>query len=75
MYELLDVVLHNAFSRHDGKLLAAVTVVCRRRPRAATSRCCPWDEQTCWYAAEGGETAVLKWTVETGCPGAGNCGR
>jgi hypothetical protein len=29
---------------------------------------CPWDEQTCAHAAEGGHLEVLKWARENGCP-------
>ena len=28
---------------------------------------CPWDEETCMYAA-GAATGVLKWARENGCP-------
>ncbi len=29
---------------------------------------CPWDEQTCWMAAEGGRLDMLKYARENGCP-------
>ena len=29
---------------------------------------CPWDEETCWEAAEGDHLEVLKWARENGCP-------
>jgi hypothetical protein len=29
---------------------------------------CPWDERTCWAAAEGGHLETLKWARENGCP-------
>jgi len=29
---------------------------------------CPWDEETCAYAAKGGHLEVLKWARENGCP-------
>jgi hypothetical protein len=29
---------------------------------------CPWDEETCSAAAEGGHLEVLKWARENGCP-------
>ena len=29
---------------------------------------CPWDEDTCACAAEGGNLEVLKWARENGCP-------
>jgi hypothetical protein len=28
---------------------------------------CPWDEGTCWAAAEGGHLEVLKWARANGC--------
>ena len=48
----------------------------RTRRGAAISRCCewarendcPWDEETCAYAARGGHLDVLKWARENGCP-------
>jgi len=30
---------------------------------------CPWDEDTCAWAAERGELEVLRWEIEHGCPG------
>ena len=29
---------------------------------------CPWDEETCWKAAERGHLEVLQWARENGCP-------
>ena len=29
---------------------------------------CPWDEDTCTDAAQGGHLEVLKWSRENGCP-------
>jgi hypothetical protein len=29
---------------------------------------CPWDEETCALAAEGGQPAVLRWAHANGCP-------
>ena len=29
---------------------------------------CPWDEQTCAYAAEGGHIELLRWARENGAP-------
>ena len=29
---------------------------------------CPWDRQTCAYAAKGGHLEVLQWARENGCP-------
>ena len=29
---------------------------------------CPWDENTCQFAASGGHLDVLKWAPEHGCP-------
>ena len=29
---------------------------------------CPWDEETCEMAAEGGHLEVLKWLRSEGCP-------
>jgi hypothetical protein len=29
---------------------------------------CPWDEETCAYAADGGHLEVLKWARENDCP-------
>jgi hypothetical protein len=29
---------------------------------------CPWDYQTCWYAAMGGHLEVLKWARKNDCP-------
>ena len=29
---------------------------------------CPWDEDTCAFAAEAGQLDALKWARENGCP-------
>ena len=29
---------------------------------------CPWDEDTCAQAAEGGHLEVLQWARQNGCP-------
>ena len=29
---------------------------------------CPWGEETCQYAAEGGQLEMLKWLRSEGCP-------
>jgi hypothetical protein len=29
---------------------------------------CPWDENTCSSAAEGGHLGILKWARENDCP-------
>jgi hypothetical protein len=29
---------------------------------------CPWNEDTCAYAAKGGHLEVLKWARANGCP-------
>jgi hypothetical protein len=29
---------------------------------------CPWDEWTCWNAADSGHLEVLKWARENGAP-------
>jgi hypothetical protein len=29
---------------------------------------CPWDEETCAFAAQVGHLDVLKWARENGCP-------
>ena len=29
---------------------------------------CPWDKNTCSYAAEGGHLDVLEWAIDNGCP-------
>ena len=29
---------------------------------------CPWDEETCTAAAEGGHLETLKWARANGCP-------
>ena len=29
---------------------------------------CPWDEETCYYAARGGHLEILKYAHEKGCP-------
>jgi ribosomal protein S7 len=29
---------------------------------------CPWNERTCYYAAEGGHIEVLRWARENGAP-------
>ena len=29
---------------------------------------CPWDDATCYYAANGGHLNVLQWCLESGCP-------
>ena len=34
----------------------------------AHERGCPWDEGTCWYAAENGHLECLKYAHERGCP-------
>ena len=33
-----------------------------------TENDCPWDEETCACAAQGGHLEVLKWARENGCP-------
>ena len=43
----------------------------RGRPSAlkwARENDCPWDEETCTNAAEGGHLEVLKWARENDCP-------
>jgi hypothetical protein len=30
---------------------------------------CPWDQDTCEFAADYGELEVLRWAIEHGCPG------
>ena len=29
---------------------------------------CPWDEETCAFAADGGHLELLKWARNKGCP-------
>jgi hypothetical protein len=29
---------------------------------------CPWDDRTCWMAAENGHLEVLQWAHANGCP-------
>ena len=29
---------------------------------------CPWDEETCTFAAKKGHNEVLQWAIENGCP-------
>jgi hypothetical protein len=29
---------------------------------------CPWDEETCYWAAHGGHLEVLQWVRANGCP-------
>ena len=29
---------------------------------------CPWNEDTCWCAAQGGHLHVLQWARANGCP-------
>jgi hypothetical protein len=29
---------------------------------------CPWNEETCSFAAVGGHHDVLKWAIKNGCP-------
>ena len=49
---------------------------CRRRRGAANKRCCaqgrrgrrPWNADTCWAAAQGGQLEALQWARENGCP-------
>ena len=46
-------------------VVAALTV-----PLATWARACgcPWDERTCYFAAEGGHLEILQWARENGCP-------
>ena len=39
-----------------------------RDSEAARENDCPWDEDTCSYAAYGGHLEVLKWARLNGCP-------
>jgi hypothetical protein len=34
----------------------------------ARAKGCPWDERTCWGAAEGGHLEMLQWLCANGCP-------
>jgi hypothetical protein len=29
---------------------------------------CPWDEDTCRYAAKNGHATILQWALDHGCP-------